>query len=536
MSQNLQEPINPNANLHDDGGNGGISGGELLCTNCNTVNPTKARFCTNCGWPLMPIEQMSTMQFREGSSFSLYDAPMMLNAEASTATLRPSPGTEEASPITNKQEAMSSVPLASSPDTGEAIPIIRNRFGSNNNDGWRRRIRSRRTITIALISLILLLIVSSLPFIVPYLLAILPASAATVTITPASHHLAQTYTIQAVTGTPDASQHQVGARFISYTTPKKSLTAKATGQGSEGVTEATGTLVFSNATGSFVIFAQTFGDASGIGLTIDSSLTIFPGQTVSVFAHAAQAGSTGNVPANDINGTFNVGQSGTQIGTVYIQNPNPFSGGQDQSYSIVQQSDIDGAVGSLQDQLTSVAQMGIQKQLHMDEQLVIDTSSGTGNGIQCTPKITPNHAANDRAANVTVTGSLTCRAEAYVPQEVQSTAADLFKSDAASQLGAGYALVGNLVVGTPQLQVANADGTTEFSVDTQGVWVFQFGDAQKHLLAQLIAGKTQTNTTALLLKQRGVRKVSIKTSGGWGTALPTSPDGIKMVVLSVPGL
>lgn len=219
MSQNLQEPINPNANLHDDGGNGGISGGELLCTNCNTVNPTKARFCTNCGWSLMPIEQMSTMQFREGSSFSLYDAPMMLNAEASTATLRPSPGTEEASPITNKQEAMSSVPLASAPDTGEAIPIIRNRFGSNNNDGWRRRIRSRRTITIALISLILLLIVSSLPFIVPYLLAILPASAATVTITPASHHLAQTYTIQAVTGTPDASQHQVRARFISYTTP-----------------------------------------------------------------------------------------------------------------------------------------------------------------------------------------------------------------------------------------------------------------------------------------------------------------------------
>ena len=534
MSQNLQEPINPNAKPCDDGGDGGIGGADgILCTNCSIVNPTEARFCTDCGRSLGPMGQVSTMQFQESSSFSPYDAPVDPNAEASTATLLPSLDTEEASPITGKQEAISSKPLVSSPDRGGAIPTIRNWLGRNYQGDWRRRIRSRRVITIALIALILLLVVSSLPFLVPRLLSILPASAAIVTITPESQHMTGTYSIEAVTGTSGASQVQ--ARLLSFTTMKEAKTVQATGQGSEGVIEATGTLIFSNSTGSFTIFAQTFGDNSGVGLVVDNAFNIFPGQTVAIFAHAAQAGSIGNVAADDINGTFNVLQSGTQIGTVHIQNPNPFSGGQDQAYTFVQQSDIDGAVASLQDQLTSAAQMGLQKLLHAGEQLVIDTNSSTDNGIQCTPNIKADHQANDRATNVTVTGSETCHAEAYVPQDMQSLTATLFQNDIASQLGPDYRLVGNLMIGTPVLVMTDTSGVAKFNVDVQGVWVYQFNDAQKQQLARSIAGKTQADARVLLLKQRGITKVSLKTSG-FGNALPSSANEIKFIVVDVPGL
>ncbi len=61
MSQNLQEPIHPDAKPHDDGGDGGIGGGGgMLCTNCGTVNSTEARFCTKCGQSLEPIERRIT--------------------------------------------------------------------------------------------------------------------------------------------------------------------------------------------------------------------------------------------------------------------------------------------------------------------------------------------------------------------------------------------------------------------------------------------------------------------------------------------
>src|SRR5712692_6941047 len=145
MSQNLQEPIHPNAKPHDDGGDGGIGGGEgILCTDCGTANSTEARFCTKCGQSLEPIERRITKPLPESSSFSAYDAPVGRNVEASTTPLPPSPDVEEAAPITGKQEALSSIPPVSPPDRGGAIPIIRNWLGGNNHGGWRRRIRSRR--------------------------------------------------------------------------------------------------------------------------------------------------------------------------------------------------------------------------------------------------------------------------------------------------------------------------------------------------------------------------------------------------------
>jgi hypothetical protein len=526
MSQNLQEPIHPDAKPHNDGGDSGIGGGEgILCTDCGTVNSTEARFCTKCGQSLEPIEQISTMQIREGSSFSAYDAPVGRNVEASTTPLPLSPDTEEAAPITGKQEAMSSIPPVSSPNKGGAIPIIRNWLGGNNHDGWRRRTRSRRFITIALIVLILLLVGSSLPFLVPYLHTILPASSATVTITPAGKNFSKTYAISAVTGTPDASQHQVQARLLSFTTKAQSQTVKATGQGHQYKTGATGKVTISPRTGTVPAGNVRVPSNSGVNVIVSVSNPISSGgQTFD--ASAEQGGSGGNIPAYDINATYYL-QSDPNV-TFYAQNTSPFTGGQDASdYTFVQQSDIDDAANPLQTQLTSDAQTAVQNQVRANEQLVSD--------IQCNPKIASNHQANDRATDVTVTVSVTCQGEVYDLQAAQSMAVDLLQSDAAAQLGDSYTLVGNVVTGVPIIVTTDQGGTVLMNADAQGVWVFQLSDAQKQSLAQAIAGKTQADASALLLKQQGVSKVSITTSGGWGTALP-APDNIKMVVLSVPGL
>lgn len=518
---------------YDDRGNGSIGHADgLLCTSCSTINPPQARFCTNCGCSLGPIEQMSAIQFPEGSSFSPDDASIGIIAEASTAPLLPSPDNEEAAPLTGKQEATSSIPPASSPNGGGAAPMVRNRLEGDNHGGRRRRIRSRRFITFALIAIMILLAGVILPFLVPYLHNHLAASSATVTLTPANRNFSKTYAISAVTGTPDASQVQ--ARLLSATM-KKSQTVPATGQGSEGATEATGTLIFSNSTGSFTIFAQTLADNSGVGLAIDSSFNIYPGQTLAIYAHAAQAGTIGNVSVDDINATLNLLQSGTKIGTVHVENTRPFSGGTDRTYSFVQQSDIDSAVASLQDQLTSDAQTAVQNQVRANEQFV-EAYNQPVNAIQCSsPKISSNHQANDRATDVTVTVSVTCQGEVYDLQATQAMAADLLKSDAAAQLGAGYALVGNVVTGVPTILTTDQGGTVSMNAKARGVWVFQFGDSQKQNLAKLIAGKTQADASGLLLKQPGIVKINIITSGGWGTAIPAA-EKIKIVVLSVPGL
>ena len=197
-------------------------------------------------------------------------------------------------------------------------------------------------------------------------------------------------------------------------------------------------------------------------------------------------------------------------------------------YTFVQQSDIDNAATPLVSQLTSDAQAAVQKQLRANEQFASTP--------ECVPKTNSNHKANDRVNDVTVTVSVTCTGQAYEPQAVQSMAATWFKSDTASQLGAHYALAGDVLTSSPVAQPGSDKNRVSFSVNVQGVWVYQFSDTQKQNIAQLIAGKPLADTQALLQKQTGVKKATVKTEGFWGSAMPTSPSDIKFIVLSVPGL
>ena len=257
-----------------------------------------------------------------------------------------------------------------------------------------------------------------------------------------------------------------------------------------------------------------------------SDASIAPNTTTTVDAEAVIPGAAGNIPAYAIDGWY-YNETDPSI-SFYVQNTQAFTGGQDAyDYTYMQQSDIDDAAAPLVSQLTSDAQASVQVQVQANEQLASDTV--------CTPNIKTNHNANDRAGNVTVTVTVTCKGDVYDAQAARAMAADWLKSDAASQPGAPYALVGDIVTGQPQV-LADDAGTVTLNVSADGMWVYQFSEAQKQQLAQLITGKPLADAQALLLQQAGVKKVSISTAGGWGSALPTTPNDIKFNVLTVPGL
>lgn len=376
----------------------------------------------------------------------------------------------------------------------------------------------------ALIALIILIVGGSAGFLVPYLHTTLSASAATVTVTPTSQHLTSTYTITAVTTKPSAAQKQVGARLLT-STMTKSVTVKATGKGHQDATRATGMLYITSLSGDFPAGWYRVTSNSGVVIMfrVPTSIPARIG-SLTVEVQAEPFGPSGNIPAYDIDGQFSVSDV-----TFYMQNTQPFTGGQDAfDYTYVTPSDISVPSGTLTNQLTPDVQNAVRKQMQAQEQFTGD--------IQITSKINTNHQANDRANDVTVTVSVTAKAEVYKPVEAQSIAMNLLKNDAAARLGAGYTLVGETIAAPPTVETIGNNSTVNLKVKAEGVWVYHFGAAQLHSMAQTIAGKTQADTLTLLGKQQGVNKISIATSGGWGTALPITPGNITFNVQAVPGL
>jgi len=399
-----------------------------------------------------------------------------------------------------------------------------------------RRIRRGWLIAaLLLVILILALIFSSLfgVSLLGSLAKILPGAATpvTVTITPASKALNNTYVISAVTLTPDPAQNQVAARMIASVTPAQSKTVKTAGVGHVPGVQAKGQLTFYNALShpQTIAVGTVLTDANGVQLVNDETAMI-PAATlptegsVTVAAHAIDAGINGNIPAFDFN-NVPCCTSG-----VNVQNTSAFSGGQDAfSYAFVEQSDIDGVVNPFQASLTQTAQASLKAQLHPGEQFV--------RSPQCMTEITSDHQAADRATSVSVTVTVTCTGEVYDHQAAQSVAANLLRQEAARDPGSGYALVGSLVTDVRQVSLTDAKkGTLSLMVEAEGVWVYQFGAAQKQAIAKLLAGKSTQNAQTLLLEQKGVTTAAIQFSGGNENTLPSDPTQIIIVVQNVAGL
>ena len=352
---------------------------------------------------------------------------------------------------------------------------------------------------------------------------------ATVTIVPKHADEHNFYVIQAIVkGTPDSSKRQVRARILLSPVETQSKTVDATGVKNFPAVAATGTLTFYNGSNveqtvraSDAIF--TVGNVQ-IKLTQDVNIPAalspgVPGQ-VDVQAYADPTGASGNIPAGAIN------QFCCNSTTISVKNSNAFSGGQDASSKriVVQQSDIDNAANPLKGPLQRQALASPNLRKQANEQFIDQQPT-------CTTKVTSDHVAGDQASTVTVT----CTGEVYDQVGAETIAANLLRQQASKDLTPDYMLVGNLV--TQIVQVNNdTQGNIDLRIKTEGIWVFQFTDAEKANLAQLIVRKSKLDAKALLGQQPGVDSVgTIDITGADGSTLPTDPKQITIIIQPVPG-
>lgn len=378
-----------------------------------------------------------------------------------------------------------------------------------------------RALFIALLIVLVLLLGSG-----GYVLARpnLPASSATLSITPISQQFSKTYSVTATPGSADVTLNPIGAHRISYTTPGQSVTVQATGIHHHDATYATGTLTL-------FVFASPV-DAGGYTLTSTSGVKVGfylssppPFRTnIVVSAQALTAGPDGNIPANTVGGAYSV----LGGGEFAITQSAAFTGGANGGDAVVvAQADIDSATSQVTNQLQSglaADQTQLKSKLSVGEQLL-----GGDQTITCQPSLKANQKTNDEARNVTVTGTMTCSALAYGSAQLQTYATDHLTTDAAAQLGSGYELTGQAQ--TKVYGLLNQGKTVSFALDVSGRFFYPLSpDVQAHLLS-LIAGKTQAEAQKILMQQPGIATVSFTISGGLGTALPGDVKAIRVRIV-----
>jgi serine/threonine protein kinase len=373
-----------------------------------------------------------------------------------------------------------------------------------------------------LLALVLVVVLLPLAALAGFSLALAPA---TVTITPARHMLAATYTLSARVGAQsDPARLQIPARALS--TPPVSLarTVNASGHASTPGTRAQGVLTFYNGEGvPQVIHAGTeILGKSGITVTTDADITIPAGNPpnlgqITVSAHAVETGSKGNIPPLDINQPC---CSSNQ--SIYVKNLSAFTGGQDpQSYTFVQQSDIDGAAQAMQPGLIQSARATFANLKSGDEESAGDP--------QCPTRILSDHQAGDHASSVTVTVTVTCSGLVYQRHDAQSLATALLLSEAQRRYGSAYALQGAV---STQIDVTHvADQTAILSVRASGLWVYRFSAERLASLKDLLRGLDPTRALAALRRQPGIADAAIALPPGV-SSLPDDPSRISISVRS----
>jgi hypothetical protein len=201
-----------------------------------------------------------------------------------------------------------------------------------------------------------------------------------------------------------------------------------------------------------------------------------------------------------------------------------FTGGQNaQPNSMIQQKDIDGAAQPLMAGGQAAAQADLQKQVRASERVAGQP--------QCNWQISSNPKAGALARQATVQVTAICIALVYDNAAArQKLTGSLQRKELTDPtLGAAYTLDGQVAL--TQVSATydpNGDGTFSVSVQfhAQGLWVYQFTSAVLRSLAAQIAGKSQADARALLLRQPGILGVQFSASSG----LPASASAIQISV------
>ncbi len=395
--------------------------------------------------------------------------------------------------------------------------------GQSTTAGWKKRSQWYLASAGLLLLVLLLAGVGTLWDIGP-LATLLFRPTASVTIVPTRLDRQASLVITAVTGTPDDTQHEVAARFVSMTSPGLVASGQTSGVAHVPATTAHGTLTFYNA----ATYPQTIAagtvltGADGVYVVTDAPAPIPAGNpplfgVVTVSAHAALAGARGNIAALDVNALC-------CVAGVAVKNTVGFTGGQDaQAYTTVRQADIDGLAHPLIDTLTQYALTGVRSQLRPKEWMVANPV--------CTPAISLDHPVGSKATQVTVTVAVACRVEVYDQQAALRLAASSFTQEVSTALGTNYAPVGRVTTTLVGVRVTNPKrGTLTLSIEAEGVWVYQWSLEHLEALTKRIAGAQKQEALALVLREEGVQTASIYLSGNEHTTLPADPSRIMIAV------
>ncbi len=356
-----------------------------------------------------------------------------------------------------------------------------------------------------------------------------PQSPATITITPSSQTVEDTYTLVGA-NTTNAATREVAVRTITGAAQSPATPVKATGLSQHAAKSAQGTLTFFNALG---ISRQlnagfSFPIGGGVSLVLDQT-AYMPASNgpnngpATVSAHAVPAGPGGNI------GAYTLSASACCATNITVSNTAAFTGGQDAvNYAFLQQSDVNGAISqSIMNATKQNALNDLTRQLRTGEQFLGST--------HCASSLQADEPVGDSGTNVNnanVSYRLKCTATAYDNQGAQNTVKSLLSQKANSTLGPGYVLVNNI-----QTSLTNQTGTKNtlsLFFSGKGVWAYQFSDAQKLQLAKAIAGKTVAQAQSTLKSTPGIGNATVNINGG--TTLPANYNQISIVIQPIAGL
>jgi serine/threonine protein kinase len=402
----------------------------------------------------------------------------------------------------------------------------------------------KRNIVIATVLLVLLL-VSSLLFALPLVTGRglfgppptptptpLPLTA-NITITPQQKEWNKIYSLSAITGTPHAAQHQVQARVLTITTPAQTQTVPASGKRvmpGTGVA-ATGTLTFDNtalvplAFPAGTVLANTLGTAGATQVVLNAPVVVpaasavQPHAQASVAVHVVKVGKAGNIAAGQFvaRGTAGMAAAPNWSAT----NPAAFAGGVDeQTYTYVQQSDIDTTAAALMQANAPAPAQVLKPKIPKNERLV-------GEGA-CTPGQQADHQANDKAATVTVSVWFTCSGNLYDYDRASMLTASLLREE---MKAAHYTAINTVKTTLKQQRIANDQGTIALQMQAQARGSYYFDDAAMKNIAKQLAGKSMSQASAWLKTQTSISAAKIKLAGGTGKQmLPTRAQDITVMI------
>jgi hypothetical protein len=361
----------------------------------------------------------------------------------------------------------------------------------------------------------------------------LPLSA-TITITPASKTVQDTYIMRGVTGNANPDKREVSVRQLT-STKTNTQQVKLTHVQQDAVA-ATGNITFFNgSTLAHTVTPDAEGDSFQVGnvtIVIDKTVVVpaatngVPGQAT-VTAHAVQAGTAGNIAALAIN------QSCCNTPGLMARNQKAFTGGTDAvDYNTLKQDDVNTVTNTEQNKLKTSAQNDLKDQMKDDEQLLGDTKC---DDAKTTEDVQPDTHQPTDVTTAKVTVSVTCNAQVYNAKAVQTTAQNLLKQKVSQDTTlTGYVLAGNIVTQTQSPQVQQ-DGTSTFSVTAKGVWYYEWTDTMRQDLLNQIKGKSKAQAQGILNGNAGVGDAKIDISNDADT-LPSDGGQIKLVVNTVNGL